>query len=77
MCSVEGATGPCSDTGVKCEVDGVEEGSVKVEETLDIKGENPDDLGLPSSKKECEVRFWGVCELLSAHASLGFLKCFD
>jgi len=77
MSFVEGATGPCSETGVKCEVDGVEEGSVKFEETLDIKDGIPEDLGLPSCKKECEVRFWGVCEVVAAHASLGFLKCFD
>jgi len=69
MCSVEGATGPCSETGVKCEVDGVEEVSIKFEETIDIKDEILEDLTLPSIKIECEVRFWGVCELVAAHAS--------
>jgi len=69
MCSVEGATGPCSDTGVKCEVDGVEEDSIKVEETIDIKDEYLEDLTLPSSKTEREVRFWGVCEVVANHAS--------
>ena len=44
MCFVEGATGPCSETGVKCEVDGVEEVSIKFEETIDIKDEILEDL---------------------------------
>ena len=69
MCSVEGATGPCSESGVKCEVDGVVAVSIKFEETIDIKDEILEDLTLPSIKIECEVRFWGVCELVAAHAS--------
>jgi len=69
MCFVEGATGPCNETGVKCEVDGVEEVSIKVEETIDIKDEIPEDLTLPSIKIECEVRFWGVFVVVAAHAS--------
>ena len=69
MSSVEGATGPCNETGVNCDVDGVEEVSIKFEETIDIKDDISEDLTLPSSKNECEVRFWGVCEVVAAHAS--------
>jgi len=69
MCFVEDATDPCNETGVKCEVDGVEEVSIKVEETIDIKVEIPEDLTLTSIKTELEVRLWGVCEVVAAHAS--------
>jgi hypothetical protein len=36
---VEGETGSCSQTVVKCDVDGTEEVSIKVEESIDIKDE--------------------------------------
>jgi hypothetical protein len=65
---VEGATGPCSETGVKCDVDGIEEVSIKVEEAIDIKDEIPEALTFPSLKTESEVRLWGVCEVATAHA---------
>jgi hypothetical protein len=58
---VEGETGSCSQTVVKCDVDGTEEVSIKVEESIDIKDENPEALLVPSLKTEHEVRLWGVC----------------
>ena len=36
---VEGETGSYSETGVTCDVDGTEEVSIKVEESIDIKEE--------------------------------------
>jgi hypothetical protein len=36
---VEGGTGSYSETGVTCDVDGTEEVSIKVEESIDIKEE--------------------------------------
>jgi hypothetical protein len=42
MYCVEGVTGSCSQTVVKCDVDGTEEVSIKVEESIDIKDETPE-----------------------------------
>jgi hypothetical protein len=42
MYCVEGETGSCSQTVVKCDVDGTEEVSIKVEESIDIKDETPE-----------------------------------
>jgi len=39
MGCVEGETGYCSETCVMCDVDGAGEGSIKVEEAIDIKEE--------------------------------------
>jgi len=64
---VEGETGYCSETCVMCDVDGAEEVSIKVEETIDIKDEIPEALSVPSIKTEHEVRLWGVCEVVAAH----------
>ena len=36
---VEGETGSCNETGVRCDVDGIEEVNIKVEEALDIEEE--------------------------------------
>jgi len=36
---VEGETGSCNETHVKCDVDGTEEVGIKVEEALDIREE--------------------------------------
>jgi hypothetical protein len=38
-CFAEGEPGSCRETYVKCDVDGSEEVSVKIEETIDIKAE--------------------------------------
>jgi hypothetical protein len=67
---VEGETGYCSDTSVMDGVSGSEEGSItvdeavdvkeediiKVEETIDIKEEIPEPIKFPPIKKEIEVR---------------------
>jgi hypothetical protein len=53
---VEGETGSCSQTVVKCDVDGTEEVSIKVEESIDIKDETPETLIFPPNKTEHEVR---------------------
>jgi hypothetical protein len=61
MCCVEGETGACSQTVVKCDVDGTEEVSIKVEESIDIKDEIPEAVSVPSIKTEHEVRLHDVC----------------
>jgi len=69
MCFVEGATGACSEAGVKCDVDVTEEVSIKYEEATDIKDEVPEAITFSPIKTEREVRLWGVCEMVAAHAS--------
>jgi hypothetical protein len=78
---VEGGTGNCSGTGVTCD-DGPEEGSMKFEESIDIKEELtitvehavdikkeiPKAITFTPIKTEQEVRLWGVCVLVPAHA---------
>jgi hypothetical protein len=72
---VEGGTGSFSEKCVTCDVDGTEEVSINVEETLDvkeevnikveeavdIKDEIPEALIFPPIKTEQEVRLWVVC----------------
>jgi hypothetical protein len=86
---VEGETGSCSETGVsvECDVDGSEEVgikveealdikeevSIKVEEAIDIKDEIPESIIFPPIKTEQEVRLWGVCEVVAAHAFRPFI----
>ena len=84
---VEGETGSCSETCVPCDGDGTEEVSiefedtidikdevsVKVEEAIDIKDENPEAIAFPPIKIEHEVRLWGVCEVVAAHALRPFI----
>ena len=83
---VEGETGSCNETGVRCDVDGIEEVNIKVEETLDIeeevsvnveeaidiKDEIPETI-FPPMETEQEVRLWGVCELVAAHCFRPFI----
>jgi hypothetical protein len=61
MCCVEGETGSCSQTVVKCDVDGTEEVSIKVEKSIDIKDESPEAVSVPSVRTEHEVRLHDVC----------------
>jgi hypothetical protein len=74
MYCVEGDTGSCSQTVVKWDVDGTEEVSIKVEESIDIKDETPEAVLVPFVKTEHEVRLWGVCvcacvcEVVACHA---------
>ena len=70
---VDGETGSCSDTCVMCDDDGTEEVSIKVEEAIDIKAEIPEPISFPLIKTEQEVRLWGVCEVVAAHASMSFV----
>ena len=77
---VEGETGPCSETCVTSDVDGTEEFSVKVEESIcvkedvsfkveeaiDMKDGIPEAI-IPPIKTEREVRLWGVCEVVAAY----------
>ena len=53
---VEGAAGLYSETCVKCDDDGTEEVSIKVEEAIDIKDEIPEAITFSSIKPEHEVR---------------------
>jgi len=77
---VEGETGSCSETDVKCDVGGIEEFnievedaldikeevSVKVQDAIDIKDETPEAIVFAPIKTEQEVRLCGVCELVAA-----------
>jgi len=65
---VEGGTGSCTETCVTFDVDGTEEVSIKVEEAIDIKNEIPETTSFPPINTEDEVRHWGVCEVVAAHA---------
>jgi len=69
MDSVEGETGSCSETCVMCDADGTEEVGIKIEEATDTRGEIPHAITFPEIKAEHEVRLWGFCELVAAHAS--------
>ena len=84
---VEGETGYCSETCVTCDVDWTEEVSIKVEEAIDIKEEGsiedeeaidinykiPEFVSVSSIKTEKEVRLWGLCEMVAAHAFRPFI----
>jgi len=52
-----------------CDADGSEEVGIKVEEATDTRGEIPLAITFPEIKTEHEVRLWGFCELVAAHAS--------
>jgi len=73
MGCVEGETGSCSETCVKCDVDGTEKVSIKVEEAVDIKDEIPEAITFPSIKTENEVRLQGVREVVATHAFRPFI----
>jgi len=80
-------TGYYSETYVTFDVDGTEEISIKVEDTtdikeevsikveeaIDIKDESAEAITFPSIKTEHEVRLWGVCEMVAAHAFRPFI----
>jgi hypothetical protein len=83
---VEGETGYCSETSVMCDVGGTEEFSIdfeeaidikeeviKVEEEIHLKDEVPEAISFPPIKTEPEVRLWGVCEVVAAHAFRPFI----
>jgi hypothetical protein len=80
-------SGSYSETRVKFDVDGSEGASIKVEEAVDIKDEEsfkveeaiaikdeiPEAISFPPIKTEHEVRLWGVCEVVAAHAFRPFI----
>jgi len=85
---VEGETGSCSETCVTdddVDTEGIisikveeainikEEVCIKFEETIDIKDEIPEAISFPPMKTEHEVRLWGVCEVVAAHAFRPFI----
>ena len=70
---VEGETGSCNETCVACDVDGTEDVCIEVEEAIDIKKEIPEAISFPPIKTEHEVRLWGVCEVVAAHAFRAFI----
>jgi hypothetical protein len=87
MCCVERETGPCSETCVTCDDDGTEEGSVKFEDTIDIKDEFsikveeaihikdeiPEAIIFSPIKTEHEVRLCGECEVVAFHGFRPFI----
>jgi hypothetical protein len=84
---VDGETGSCSETCVTCDGDGTGEVNIKVEDIIDIKEEVSikeeeainikDDISeaitFPPIETEHEVRLWGVCEVVAAHAFRSFI----
>jgi hypothetical protein len=52
-CGIEGC--------VTCLDDGTEEGSIKVDESVDVKEEDPLELKFPRINTEPEVSLWGLC----------------
>ena len=56
---VEGGTGSCIETCEECDVDGTEEVSIKVEETIDIKDEIPQAKIFPPIKPEHRGKILG------------------
>jgi hypothetical protein len=46
---------------------------IKTEEAIDIKDEIPEAISLPPIKTEQEVRLWGMCEVVAAHAFRPFI----
>jgi hypothetical protein len=71
MCDVDGT----EEVSIEVEeaIDIKEEVTIKVEEAIDIKDEIPEAVTFPSIKTECEVRLWGVCEVVAAHAFTAFI----
>jgi hypothetical protein len=53
---VAGETGCCSEACVKCDVGGCEEGSIKVEQSIDINDEIAEGVTSPSMRTQHEVR---------------------
>jgi hypothetical protein len=84
---VEGETGSYTETSVACDLDVTEgasikfeeviikeEVSIKVEEAIDIKDEIPEAAAFPPIKTVHEVRLWGVCDVVAAHAFRPFIS---
>jgi hypothetical protein len=72
---IDAEPGSCSETCVECDVDGTEEVSIKVEDTIDVKEEVSIKIEEAIDIKDefPEVRLWGVCEVMAAHAFRPFI----
>jgi len=70
---LEDKTGDCNEACVKCDVCRTEEVSTKIEESFDIKDEIPEAIIFSPIKTEEEVRLWGLCEVVAAHAFRPFI----
>ena len=66
MDCVGSETCSCSAT---CDADGTEEDIIKVEDTIDTRGEIPEAISCPLIKSEPEVKLWGFCEVVAAPPS--------
>jgi hypothetical protein len=66
MCDVDGT----EELSIKVEdtIDIKEEAIIKVEEAIDIKDEIPEPISFPPVKSEHEVRLQGMCEVVAANA---------
>jgi len=69
---VEGESGAFNEAGVECDVDRTKV-NAEVEDAIDIKDEIPEAIPFPTIKTEQEVRLWGVCEVVAAHAFRPFI----
>ena len=71
---VEGETGSSSETdSVMCDFEGTVEVCIEVEEAIDMSDEISEAVTSPAIKTEQEVRLWGVCEVVAAHAFREFM----
>jgi len=70
---VEGETGACNEAGVEFDVDGTGEICTEVEDAIVVKDEIPEALIFLPIKTEQEVRLWGLCEVVAAHAFIPFI----
>jgi len=46
---------------------------IKTEESISTKNEIPEAISFPPIKTEQEVRLWGMCEVVAAHAFRPFI----
>jgi len=69
---VEGGTGACNEAGVECDMDRTEV-STEDEDAIDVMDETPEAISFPTIKNEQEVRLWGLCEVVAAHAFRPFI----
>jgi len=70
---VEGETDCCREARVTCDGNGTEKIDIKIEEAIDVEDEIPEAISFPPIKSENEVRLWGFCEVVAAHAFRPFI----
>jgi hypothetical protein len=73
MVFVKCGTCSCIETCVTYDVDGSEEGSIKVEESIDIKDEILEAITFRPVQTEHPVSLWGMFEVVAAHALSPFI----